>query len=376
LGVTYRDETNLTGVAEEADGMYLTGTRHGRPLEITADFVIDATGPRGFLHRALGLTAQPFASMPPTQALFTHFRNVGPLPNAFADEGQTPPYPPEQAAVHHVFPGGWVWVLKFNNGITSAGVAATDAVANDLDFKSGEPAWHRLLERMPSLKEIFKPARAAIPFVHSPRLSFRSEVAKGAWWALLPSAAGFVDPLLSTGFPLTLLGVKRIAHLLRQHWQQPSFGSQLEDYSKLTLLELDSAAQLVGALYASMERFEVFTELSLLYFAAASFSETARRLGRSQLADSFLLCRHPQFAEPFKQICERARQPLSLGQTGELKRRIRAAIQPFDIAGLTDDSRHPWYPALTTDLLRQASKLGASETEMMNMLRKCGLKLD
>jgi tetracycline 7-halogenase / FADH2 O2-dependent halogenase len=373
LGVEFWDETILDHTAAEPDAIRFTGTRHGRPFEITADFAVDATGPRGFLTRSLGLAEKAFDSMPPTQALFSHFRNVGPLPDAFFSAGQTPPYPPEQAAVHHVFPGGWVWVLKFNNGITSAGVAATDDIANDLDFKSGQAAWRRLLRRLPSLREIFEPAEAVLPFLHSPRPAFRSTVVAGSHWALLPSAAGFVDPLLSTGFPLTLLGVTRLAGLLKLHWRRPSFRPQLEDYSQLTLLELDSAARLVGALYATMDRFELFRQLSLLYFAAASFSETARRLGKFHLADSFLLCRHPAFGLQFRQLCELARQPLKAGETANVQRQVRAAIEPLDVAGLTDASRHPWYPSLAADMLRGAPKLGASEPEIRAMLRQCGL---
>src|SRR5258707_2592977 len=42
------------------------------------------------------------------------------------------------AAVHHVFDGGWVWVLRFNNGVTSAGIAATSATAKELRLSEGE----------------------------------------------------------------------------------------------------------------------------------------------------------------------------------------------------------------------------------------------
>jgi FADH2 O2-dependent halogenase len=322
------------------------------------------------------LPEKVFDSMPPTQALFSHFRGVGPLPDSFSVNGRTPPYPPEQAAVHHVFPGGWVWVLKFNNGITSAGVAATAAFAQDLDFKSGEPAWRRLLERLPSLAEIFRRSRAIIPFVYSPRPTFRSTVVTGSHWALLPSAAGFVDPLLSTGFPLTLLGVKRIASILKSDAGKASFPSRLENYAQMTLLELDTAAQLVGALYATMDRFDLFRELSLLYFTGASFSEAARRLGKFHLANSFLLCRHPVFADQFQRLCESARQPPTTGKTASVRQQIREAIEPFDVAGLTDRSRYPWYPALSADLLHNAHKLGASEPEIMTMLRTCGLVVD
>jgi len=125
-----------------------------------------------------------------------------------------------------------------------------------------------------------------------------------------------------------------------------------------------------------MDRFDLFKELTLLYFAAASFSETARRLRKPHLADSFLLCLHPVFARQVRQICAAARKPLSPGQAAKLSLRIRKAIEPLDVAGLTDVSRHPWYPALATDLLRAAPKLGASRAEIAKMLRRCGFPVD
>lgn len=372
LGVTYLDETLLDTAREEMNGMHLTGTRPGEPMEISAEFVIDATGPRGFLHRALGLSEKTLANFPATQGLFSHFENVGALPDSFSVPGQTPPYPPEQAAVHHVFPGGWIWVLKFNNGLSSAGVAATDAVADELNFKEGEPAWQRLLQKLPSVAEIFRHARATIPFVHSPQLSFQSERVVGTRWALLPSAAGFVDPLLSTGFPLTLLGVQRMGEILKLGWKDSGFQKRLDAYAAQTTLELETAARLVGALYANMNRFEVFKELSLLYFIAASFSETARRLGKPELADGFLLCRPPVFAKQVVTICEAAVGNLSAKAVEKLSQNIREAIKPLDVAGLTDDSRHPWYPALAADLLHNAGKVNATEDEIRAMLARCG----
>ena len=373
LGVTYFDGVELTGANEETSGMRLTGKHRGRPLNLTAEFVIDASGPRGFLHRALHLPEKAFATLPPTQSLFSHFTGVGPLPDGFCPgDGILPPYEAEQAAVHHIFPGGWIWVLKFNNGITSAGVAATDSIANALDFQSGELAWRRLLKRLPSLDKIFRGARAVVPFIHQSRVAFQSEVITGGRWALLPSAAGVVDPLLSTGFPLTLLGVLRLARLLQSHWDLPALQPGLQEYAQLTRLELEATAGLVGALYATMDNFELFQELSLLYFVCASFSETARRLGKSHLADGFLLCRHPEFSAQFNRICSAARKPLATGETRNLARCIREAIAPFDVAGLTDRLRHPWYPALSADLLRNASKLESNGIEISAMLQKCG----
>lgn len=372
LGVKYWDEMELREARAEAGVMRLRGKRRGEVLEVEAEFVIDATGPRGFLFRKLKLPEMKFGPTLSTQALFSHFRGVRSLPHSFSSS-RTPPYPPEQAAVHHVFPGGWVWVLKFNNGIISAGVAATDEIAKNLRFSSGQTAWDRLLMRLPSLAEMFEPAQAVVPFVHSRRIAFRSREMAGPRWALLPSAAGFVDPLLSTGFPLALLGVKRIGQILRSHWQRPSFESEMEEYARLTADELDSVTALVKALYSTMDRFDLFRQLALLYFACASYSEMARRLGKLHLADSFLLCRHTSFAKHFKEVCALAQRSRSARAAAEAGQKIREAIEPFDVAGLADLSRNHWYPSRADDLLRNRAKLCATEKEITTALQKCGL---
>ncbi len=361
LGVVYLDETELESATEESNGMRLTGKRRGQSMRLTGEFVVDASGPRGFLHRALRLPEKSLEDFPATQALFSHFAGVLPLPDRFS--AGHPPYPPEQAAVHHVFDGGWIWVLKFNNGLTSAGVAATEAVAEKFQFRDGEIAWQKLLRELPSLAESFEAAQAVTPFVWQPRVAFQSAVVSGRRWALLPSAAGVIDPLLSSGFPLTLLGVQRLARILKRQGQS-RFQSDLLDYAQLTALELETTARLVGALYGTMNRFDAFKELSLLYFAAASFSEAARRLGKAHLCQDFLFCRHPVFAPQLRQLCD--------ASSRNLRKRVHQAIEPIDVAGLTDRSRHPWYPALASDLFANARKLDATEAEIGTMLKKCG----
>ena len=121
---------------------------------------------------------------------------------------------------------------------------------------------------------------------------------------MLPSAAGFIDPLLSTGFPLTLLGVLRLAGAIEEAWATDDFNLQLRKYAQQTSDELLVAEQLVAALYANLKDFPTFAKLSLLYFAAASFSEAARRLGKSRLASSFLLYDQPAFGSGLKACCE------------------------------------------------------------------------
>ncbi len=373
LGVDYLDRVTLQSCEQHEDGISLRGERGRQPVAFRARFVIDATGPRGFLHHAFQLRESPLPGYPATQSLYSHFSGVGRLEETeFGRIDGPPPYPIDDAAVHHVFDGGWIWVLKFNNGITSAGVAATDEVTAQLRFSDGAPAWERLLDRIPALTSQFAHAHAERPFTHMPRLAFRSSAIVGEQWALLPSAAGFVDPLLSTGFPLTLLGVTRIAEIIESAWGREQFGAQLREYARQTDRELLTTARLIGALYANMSRFEVFVALTLLYFAAASFAESARRLGKPQLAPSFLLCTHPRFGPACEQICARAKQNLSNNEVDALICQINAAIEPINVAGLGRIERRNWYPVEAEDMLNAASKWQASRNEVGALLKRCG----
>jgi tetracycline 7-halogenase / FADH2 O2-dependent halogenase len=373
IGVVYRDEVNLRQFTDAGEYVELAGAHHQQDVRFRARFVVDATGPRGCLHRLLGLPEAVLPHMPATQALYSHFSGVKRLDDdAPFDAGDTPPYPIDDAAVHHVFDGGWIWVLRFNNGMTSAGIAATDATAQHLGLAERAPAWERLLDQIHGLREQFSVAVLQQPFTYMPRLAFRSGVITGTRWALLPSAAGFVDPLLSSGFPLTLLGVSRMAEMLDQHWNQPNFATELLTYAASTDGELLATSRLIGALYANMNNFDAFRAVSLLYFAAASFSEAARRLGKPHLAQSFLLHTDPRFGPASKALLDRAVAGISASDTAAFVQEVQRVIEPFDVAGLCASPTNGWYPVDAEDLKQAAWKVGATAEEIDDMLQRCG----
>jgi tetracycline 7-halogenase / FADH2 O2-dependent halogenase len=341
LGIDYREGVRIETVEVAEDGVRL----RGGGFDVRARLLIDATGPRGFLHRALHLEEVEFPGLPVTEGLYSHFTGVARF------NGDTFPYPADDAAVHHVFDGGWVWVLRFNNGVTSAGVAATRAVANELQFQEGEAAWHRLLGRLPRLASQFKEAKACQPFRHMPQMSFHSHTMAGERWAMLPSAAGFVDPLLSTGFALTLLGIERLAKVVQRPGDLPGYAEQTD-------LDLLATSRLIGLLYANMGNFADFTAVTMLYFAAVSFAETAHRLGKPQLAPGFLLREHPVFGPSMERGAE-------VGKIPEL-------IQPFNVGGFADPERNNRYDVRAEDLLIAAQKLEANQAEIIAMLAKSG----
>jgi FADH2 O2-dependent halogenase len=390
LGVEYFDAVALESAKFGHGGGQLSGKRGAQSFQVKAKFVVDATGPRGFLHRALRLPESAFPNLPPTHGLYTHFTGVerfdnllSQAPRAFdgtpwsgspfatgaprtgqtsPEEPQTsrlpakPPYPPDDAALHHVFDGGWIWVLRFNNGVTSAGVALTAKRAEQFQLDAGAAAWDKLLELLPSVRAQFAPAKPILPFVHSPHLSFCSASAAGPGWALLPSAVGFIDPLLSTGFPLTLLGVARLARTLEESWGAANLHTRLLDYERRTFGELLATERLVASLYAHMNDFPVFRALTLLYFAAVIFSENARRSGKRELVPTFLLHDQAAFGKGLRRCCELAWRAKITDRLAERDRKelfdtVFETIAPIDLAGLSDRTRGHWYPAPEADFV-------------------------
>lgn len=262
-----------------------------------------------------------------------------------------------------------MWVLRFNNGLTSAGVSVNAAFAEDLRLSEGAPAWQRLMDRFPSVAAQFEGSRPVREFTRIPTMPFRSAVMAGDRWALLPSAAGFVDPLLSTGFPLTLLGIERLARLMESDGVPDP--DALSSYAAKTRIDLDAAAALIGALHRNLGRPEIFQPLSLLYFGAAIFAETTRRLGRSAVAGGFLLRGHPDFARGVDEVLHLA--AMKAPDVGAVHAAVHRTLEPVNLAGLGRAERRNWYPVQVEDLLESADKVGATRSELDAMLWKCGI---
>ncbi|HAM72316.1 MAG TPA: FAD-dependent oxidoreductase [Verrucomicrobiales bacterium] len=345
----------------------------GEPLEVVARFVVDATGPRGCLHRLLGLGEASLPGVGGNCALFTHFRDVAPVGSLVEfNPGGRPPYPPDDAALHHVFPGGWIWVLRFNNGITSAGAALSPGLAGGLGIGEGAPAWGRLLARLPSVERQFREARPVAPFVHQSPMPFLSARGSGPGWAMLPSAQGFADPLLSTGFALNLLGLHRLTRAIREHWDDPSrLDQECAMASQASRGELLRVAGLVAALYRGMDDFGRFAALTKLYFAAVSYTETVLRLGRGDAGSTtFLMSSDPVFGPGIPECAARVLSRPS----AEAEEIVARCIERIDIAGLSGRERRNWHPADAEDLRRGRSKLGATAGEIEALLARCGFQ--
>jgi len=195
-------------------------------------------------------------------------------------------------------------------------------------------------------------------------------MAAGQGWALLPSAAAFVDPLFSTGMPLTLLGIERLGRILEEAWDTPRLADRLQAYGRVSLEEADYTALFIRACYAAMPSFPHFAAFSLFYFAAASFSEMARRLERAPRVTCFLAADHAALAAGLRACAARltARPVLAGTDATAFAEKVSERIARWNVAGLGDPARRNWYPMRLQDLVENAEKLGYTPEEMAEIL--------
>ena len=84
-----------------------------------AKFLVDGSGFRSPVAQKLGLRDEPTRARHHCRSLFTHMVGVTPFDDATAAQKHTQSVPWHQGTLHHVFKGGWLWVIPFDNHDTA-----------------------------------------------------------------------------------------------------------------------------------------------------------------------------------------------------------------------------------------------------------------
>lgn len=349
-GIELLENTEIAELASESNnGWKLRGKQFDEDVSIRCRFLIDATGNGNALARALQIPVRREGFQTHSRAIYGHFTGVTPWHDYMRERGghlEEHPYYCDHAAVHHLFDEGWMWQLRFNNGVTSAGFVL-DAAKRPLDMSlSPEEEWKSLLEQSPALSEQFEDALLVAPeggLQRTGRLQRQVSQAAGANWAMLPNTVGFIDPLHSTGIAHTLCGIERLAEILERSWNTDELKSELKQYEETVFRELDLIDRLVGGCYETLDDFRKFTAYSMLYFAAATTFENQRASsGRYHrpYGGAFLRANDEVYCGVVRSVWEQLRQETTVSEFEEF---VAEAIEPFNIAGLCDPSVQNMY---------------------------------
>lgn len=353
-GIPFLDRTEVLGLSG-GKPWRLDCRRDGETFAVDADFLIDASGEGGFLARQLRIPLDPERMRTRSRAVYGHFTGVESWQKLLVSLGGKAgdhPFDCDDAALHHVLDGGWMYVLRFNNGVTSAGFMV-DCDRHPLDESvSPEDEWRQWLARYPSVAEQF--ARAEITPLcgrlrRTGRLQRRVRRTVGPNWAMLPLAAYTLDALHSSGNAHTLYGIERLVSILERHWGRGDLYGALQAHDRVLQSEIDFIDQIVHGCYRGFINFELAAAFAMFYFAGAHNSEDARRRGRAPSASGFLLADHPDFRQTVGRCYDHLLSitgsgPPAPDAVNAFKNLVQREIAPFNIAGLCDDARCNMYP--------------------------------
>ena len=374
VGVDYVDNVEMQSADFGRKNVRLTGVRNGEAIEVEAAFVVDASGPGGFLARQLSIPSGLDRTHTRAALLFSHFDDVR-LMRDVVPNLPIGPYPDDWAAVHHIIDEGWMYSLRFDHGTTSAGflIRADDAMLTDR--RDPEELWRELLARYPTIGDAFADARPTMPIAFRPLIQHRLTRAAGDRWLLMPHAYAFVDPLFSTGIAWSLRAVERIALMfegaLDDGWGPQS--AELERYSSLLSAEADQIDLLVAGAYTSMTRFDLFVAQAMLYFAAVSYAEANQRLKPTDDVAwrGFLGVGDPALESLPRDALQRLSAAVAANASSEavadreFSQWVATSIAPRNVAGLLDPSRKNLYPVDFDALLNAHALLGLTRDELL-----------
>lgn len=238
-GATILQKTAVVDVDIHSDGVEIIDAKG---MTHSADFVVDAGGFRSVLADKFDLRQRNQQTH--SRGIFTHMINVAPA----AENDDHLPFPMHEGTMHHVFDGGWLWVIPFNNfkgatnPVTSVGLMLDPRLHPQNDFISAEAEFFQFVDRFPSIKSQLATGTPIRNWVRAPRIQYGSKQVVGDRWALLGHAAGFIDPLYSKGLYISMASVFVLAHQLIEVHQIKS-KRLAAPYQRKTFIPLETLTQ-------------------------------------------------------------------------------------------------------------------------------------
>lgn len=235
-GATVKYKTQITDVDITSENVTLKSAE-GETFK--AKYLADGSGISGQLPRLLDLREDPPRFKLQTRCLFTHMIDVLPYDDLDLPHG-VPKYPERwyNGTCHHVFDGGWLWIIPFNNRKGATNPLVSIGLSYDMKKypkpmdKTPEEEWQEYLDRFPSVKEQFKHAKVARDWVSSGRLQASCKQVVGDRYCVLAASggSGFIDALFSRGMANSAEVVNAAASRLLQAIKDDDFSAERFEY--------------------------------------------------------------------------------------------------------------------------------------------------
>jgi FADH2 O2-dependent halogenase len=271
-GATVLQSTPVKDITLRPDGVEIL-TVQGQAY--AADYVVDAGGMRSLLAEKFGWRSRDLQAH--TRSIYTHmvdlpcYNQVGASHQAYGI-----PFPVSEGTLHHIFHGGWLWVIPFNNHpratnpLVSVGLQLDPRIHPLRPDLTPEEEFFDIIGRFPSVKAQFAGARAARAWARTDRLQYTATHVVGERFCLLGHAAGFIDPLYSKGLYTTLMSTALLAHLLLDAQRAGDYAAaRFQPLEELTLRYVAAHDRVVANSIKSWSNYKLWSVYAVLWMLGA-----------------------------------------------------------------------------------------------------------
>jgi flavin-dependent dehydrogenase len=186
LGCEVWQDTKVQSAKIGDDGVTVTCERDGQTHEISARWILDASGRDAFLGRQMQLPKTDLG-LPKKFATFAHFKHV--KRNEVPDDGHI-------TVVRLDF--GWFWMIPLDAEKTSIGLVQTLDHFRSTGMKP-EECFEHVVATTTELQRRMADAERVSDYSFAGDYTYRHLQNAGPRWLLVGDAAGFIDPIFSSG---------------------------------------------------------------------------------------------------------------------------------------------------------------------------------
>ncbi|MEO1392356.1 MAG: NAD(P)/FAD-dependent oxidoreductase [Cyanobacteria bacterium J06634_5] len=304
-GATVLQNTRIQDIDIDDQGVYI---RWSATQGVRAKYVVDAGGYRSILAEKFGLREHSLKTH--SRAIFTHMLDLPCYHKVSESRGEYGiPFPLSEGTLHHLFKGGWLWVIPFDNHacstnpLCSVGLMLDPRIHPQPANLSPESELYAFLEHYPTIAQQFCHAKPVRSWTRTGRIQYGAKKIVGDRFCLLGHAAGFIDPLFSKGLYTALFSVSVLAdRLLIAH--------QTDNYATENFLKVEQITQsfiktndrLIANAYKAFEHYSLWSVYSVLWLLGAYLELVKLTSARAQLgfnlsADSLSTMRQRYYSQ-------------------------------------------------------------------------------
>jgi len=245
-GAEVREETSVTKIQFEDDRVRLEiQSAHSPAEEVSARYLLDCSGRQTVIGNFLKLKKtydhlQKFS-------VFSHYENVDRDPGV-------------DGTLIRMVRGldRWFWMIPLTATRMSIGVVMDTKTFREMKM-SPEEALDHCINEQPLILERMARAERVAPVYSAGDYSYRNRQLFGDRWMLVGDAAGFIDPVFSSGVFLAIMSAERAADSLAEVLKDESKKRRLfKRYARRVNRVMDMYLNFVSAWYSGKEFGEVF----------------------------------------------------------------------------------------------------------------------